>query len=94
MKTLAAGAAFVGLWLVIASHTTGAGATPWRAGDGFAASHIPPESSEALQEELNPVIGQYCVFCHNDELLRVSLTWNSGRRIQHLRSAAVSCAGH
>ncbi len=74
MKTLAAGAAFVGLWLVIASHTTGAGATPWRAGDGFAASHIPPESSEALQEELNPVIGQYCVFCHNDELLRGNLS--------------------
>ncbi len=74
MKTLPAGVAFVGIWLAMASQTTGAGAIPWTAEHWPAVSHTPPESSEALQAQQNAVIGQYCVVCHNDEMLRGNLS--------------------
>ena len=77
MKTLAAGAAFVGIWLAIGSQTAGAGAIPWKAGDGFAVNPAPAGPSEALQADLNQVIGQYCVVCHNDELLTGNLSFEA-----------------
>lgn len=74
MKTLAAGAAFVGIWLAVGSQTAGAGAIPWPAGGGFAVRQALSGSGEALQTELNPVIRQYCVVCHNDALLTGNLS--------------------
>lgn len=56
MKTLATGAAFLGIWLALGSQTTGTGATP------------------ALPADLNPVIQEYCVTCHNDTTLLGNLS--------------------
>ena len=77
MKTFAAGAAFCGIWLAIGSQTAGAGAIPWPAGDGFAVNPAPRGSSEAPQAELNALIGQYCIVCHNDQLLNGNLSFET-----------------
>jgi len=74
MKTLAAAAAFVGIWCAVGSQIPRVGATPSPAANGFAASQSLPGSVEALQAELNPIIGRYCVACHNDAILRGNLS--------------------
>ena len=69
MKTLAAGATLLGIWLAVGSQTAGIGATRSPAGGGFA-----PKSPPALPADLNPVIQEYCVGCHNDSTLLGNLS--------------------
>ena len=66
MKTLAAGTAFVGIWFAVTGQIASVGAV--------AIGHAPPAASEALQDELNQVIGQYCIVCHNDLTLTGNLS--------------------
>ena len=80
LKTPAACAAFLGIWLAIGSQTAGSGATARLAGGGLAVSHAaagastPSTSSAAAPADLNPVVQQYCVRCHNDRILRGNLS--------------------
>ena len=74
MKTLAAGAAVVAIWLAGGSQPDGIGvpsmpATTVSAIADWAAGKSPP-----LPEEMNPVLRQYCVRCHNDVMLRGNLS--------------------
>ncbi len=74
MKTLAAGAAFLGIWLAVGSQTASIGATRWPAGGESAVSAVHPESPATLPADLNPVIEQYCVGCHNEVTLLGNLS--------------------
>ena len=74
MKTLAASAAVLGIWLSVWSQPAGVGAV------GFAAAATPGFQSEAISftaapaAELNDVVAQYCVRCHNENRLSGSLS--------------------
>ena len=74
MKTLAASAAVLGIWLSVWSQPAGvsvvgsaAAATPW-----FPSEAISPTAPPAA--ELNEVIEEYCVRCHNERRLRGNLS--------------------
>ncbi len=77
MKILAAGVASFGVWLAVGSQTTGVGAVPLPATDGFAFRQVLSGSSEASQAEQNMLIGQYCFRCHNDALMTGGLSLES-----------------
>ena len=66
MKTLAAGAALLGGWLAMGSPSATSGATGGVILGGLTAPTLPAE--------LNPVIQQYCVGCHNDSMLLGNLS--------------------
>ncbi len=65
MKTLTAAVALLGLWLAVGSPAPEIGATQTPI-----ASY--PSSRAAVQ--LNPVVQQYCVGCHNDRMLMGNLS--------------------
>ena len=74
MKTLAAGATVLGIWLSVWSQPPGvsvvgsaAAATPW-----FPSEAVSPTAPRAA--ELNEVIEEYCVRCHNERRLRGNLS--------------------
>ncbi|MCH8992928.1 MAG: hypothetical protein IIA44_14415, partial [Acidobacteria bacterium] len=67
MKTIAAGAALLGVWLAAGSHPAGT-AAPWL--EAGTASISPSAASRAPTE----VIEQYCVRCHNERRLAGNLT--------------------
>ena len=67
MKTL--GTALLGIWLAAGSQTAGGGAPRWPAGGGLAVSQALAGSSAFSTEapaDLNSVVQQYCVGCHNE----------------------------
>ena len=67
MKTIAAGAALLGVWLAAGSHPAGTG-TPWlEAGTVSLLPDAPPRTP-------TEVIQQYCVRCHNERRLAGNLT--------------------
>ena len=74
MKTLAASATVLGIWLSVWSQPAGvsvvgsaAAATPW-----FPSEAVSPTAPPAA--ELNEVIEEYCVRCHNERRLRGNLS--------------------
>ncbi len=70
MKTLAAGAACLAIWCAVGSQTAGTGAGGWPTTSPFAVSAMQLEASPSHvpQTELNTVIRQYCIRCHNQRL--------------------------
>ncbi len=79
MKTLAAGTALLGIWLAAGSQVGGSGATHSPAGGGLVVSHVSAgpsafSSSFGAPADLNPVVQQYCVRCHNERTLRGNLS--------------------
>ncbi len=74
MKTIAAGAGIVAIWLAAGSQPAAIGATSWPDATATAVASWAAGPSPTPPEELNPVIGQYCVRCHNDQTLRGNLS--------------------
>ena len=64
MKTFATGVAFFGVWLAVGSQAVAMSATRWPAGS----------ESPTLPADLNAVIQEYCVTCHNDSTLLGNLS--------------------
>jgi len=62
MKTRAAGAAFLGFWLAVGSQSSRVGAA------------LPPEPPLTPPADLNPVVQDSCVTCHNDATLMGNLS--------------------
>ena len=81
MKTLAASAVVLGIWLSLWSQPIGvsavgsaATATPWKVGDAVSYPDAVPVSAvvpfpAVPAAELNEVIGEYCLRCHNERRL-------------------------
>ena len=67
MKTVAAGAALLGVWLTVGSHPAGT-ATTWRE-----AGTVSVPASAATRTPLE-IVEQYCVRCHNERRLAGNLT--------------------
>jgi len=74
MKTLAAGAAVITIWLAAGSTPKEIGAAVGPTADLLAVAHAVTATAPPAPAELNPVIGQYCVRCHNDQTLRGNLS--------------------
>ncbi len=74
MKTIAAGAGIVVVWLAAGSQPAAIGATSWPDATATAVASWAAGPSPTPPEELNPVIRQYCVRCHNDQILRGNLS--------------------
>ena len=81
MKTLALGAVFAGMWLVVGSgpaETLTSPAVAHEAGAVFAASVAdvdePASPLAVAPATLTEVVQQYCVVCHNDALLTGNLS--------------------
>ncbi len=73
MKTFAAGAALVTIWLAAGGQPEESGAAG-PAADLFAVAHAITATSPPAPAKLNPIIRQYCVRCHNDQMLRGNLS--------------------
>ena len=71
MKTIAAGAALLGVWLAVGSHTAGTG-TPWLEATQSPSRSAPATSADTRTHE--EVIEQYCVRCHNERRLAGNMT--------------------
>ena len=80
MKSLAAIAVVLGMWLSVGSQPSGVGAvgsaaaatpaTPWFPGEAVSSTVVrTADLSVAPASELNDVIEQYCVRCHNERRL-------------------------
>ena len=86
MKTLAASAVVLGIWLSLWSQPIGvsvvgsaAAATPWNVGEAiFFPEAVPFSAAVPLPAvpaaELNEVIGEYCLRCHNERRLSGNLS--------------------
>ena len=76
MKTLALGALFLGVWLVVGSQATHSGiaASPASSVAGVAIPPVPPQSAATTPEALNTVIRRYCILCHNRRALNGNLS--------------------
>ena len=61
MKRRAAGAAFLGFWLAVSSQSAIGAA-------------LPPETPPTRPADLNPVVQDSCVTCHNDVTLSGNLS--------------------
>ncbi len=62
MKTRAARAAFLGFWLALGGRSS------------IIAAALPPEPPSTPPADLNPVVQDYCVTCHNDVTLSGNLS--------------------
>lgn len=62
MKTLAAGAAILGIWLATGSQ------------NATIEAHTPPQAPPASPAKLSSVVQEYCVVCHNDVTLLGNLS--------------------
>jgi hypothetical protein len=71
-RTLAAGAAFLGIWLSAGSQAATPGRTRLPGGISLAASRAP--SGSAAADDLNLVLREYCVRCHNGRMQRGNLS--------------------
>jgi len=80
MKTLALGAVFAGMWLVVGSGPADTLPSPsaHEAGAVFASEAAvptqPASSSDVAPATLTEVVQQYCVVCHNDAMLTGNLS--------------------
>ena len=80
MKTVAVRAAVVAIWLAAGCQPAGIGAAGWptanvlSAANTLAVTRWAAATSPTRPSELNPVIRQYCVRCHNDQMLRGNLS--------------------
>jgi len=81
MKTLALGAMFAGMWLVVGTGPVDTGSLPsgHEAGAIFAAT-VASSSESTSSPSVSPatlteVVQQYCVVCHNDALLTGNLSF-------------------
>ena len=74
MKTLAAGTAFLGIWMAIGAQTASTGAAGRPVPSPVAIPAMQPEPSHPTATDLNLVIRRYCIRCHNERLLNGNLT--------------------
>ena len=74
MKTLAAGAAIVAIWLNAGGQRNEIDAGAQSNADLIAVARVVTGTPPATPAELNPLVRQYCVRCHNDQVLRGNLS--------------------
>ncbi len=96
MKTVAAPAAVVAIWLAAGCQPAGIGAARWptanvlSAANTLAVTRWAATTPPTRPSELNPVIRQYCVRCHNDQMLRGNLsleTFDTAAAHEHAATA-------
>ena len=80
MKTLALGAMFAAMWLVVDTGPveTVRSLPSHEAGAVYVADPVPPLPTSAIPvESLTEVVQRYCVVCHNDQLLTGNMSLQS-----------------